>query len=209
MAISKKGKRILWIAIPVAVLAIAALLVWLLLGQPEPEKPFEILRSQTTGNIVDCQLREGAVEATGDGSTPQPYYTFPQTPEGWTLLGGDTVQVGETLEKYQNQDGEVLALLSTTGPATLFEVETGTTHFYLPFTGGMGWAELEDQSSVQDATVNGNPAFVHINEEVSEIAWIDGCCTLQLRSTAPLTQEELVALAESVQGDVYYNVQGE
>ena len=383
MAISKKGKRILWIAIPVAVLAIAALLVWLLLGQPEPEKPFEILRSQTTGNIVDCQLREGAVEATGDGSTPQPYYTltppqgwtqiqqaqipypngdadpdvfqsqdgtkmafyqfhrhaslsipdlstlqevqfgnfqvlysqntdtawdgeqqvsrttslvywvkqqtlfslmcyqdldvnqmlewvslvsyenprmlayepppiqplelvrggitqetgedgftlyemeyyrsegnpeipesvpsytFPQAPEGWTLLGGDTIQVGKTLEKYQNQDGEVLALLSTTGPATLFEVETGTTHFYLPFTGGMGWAELEDQSSVQDATVNGNPAFVHINEEVSEIAWIDGCCTLQLRSTAPLTQEELVALAESVQGDVYYNIQGE
>lgn len=71
MAISKKGKRILWIAIPVAVLAIAALLIWLL-GQPEPEKPFEILRSQTTGNIVDCQLREGAVEATGDGSTPSP-----------------------------------------------------------------------------------------------------------------------------------------
>ena len=385
MAISKKRKRILWIAIPMAVLAIAALLIWLLLGQPEPEKPFEILRSQTTGNIVDCQLREGAVEATGDGSTPQPYYTltppqgwtqteevkirypaggeaspdvfqsqegvemsfsqgrsavldlnsldpatiqevqfgdnqviysqttttawdgaqqvsrtttqvywveaqnlfslrcyqdfdvnqmlewvslvsyenprmlayepppiqplelvrggitqetgedgftlyemeyyrsegnpeipesvpsytFPQAPEGWTLLGGDTIQVGKTLEKYQNQDGEVLALLCVTGPATLFEVETGTTHFYLPFTGGMGWAELEDQSSVQDATVNGNPAFVHINEEVSEIAWIDGCCTLQLRSTAPLTQEELVALAESVQGDVYYNVQGE
>lgn len=209
MAISKKGKRILWIAIPMAVLAIAALLIWLLLGQPEPEKPFEILRSQTTGNIVDCQLREGAVEAAGDGSTPQPYYTFPQAPEGWTLLGGDTIQVGKTLEKYQNQDGEVLALLCVTGPATLFEVETGTTHFYLPFTGGMGWAELEDQSSVQDATVNGNPAFVHINEEVSEIAWIDGCCTLQLRSTAPLTQEELVALAESVQGDVYYNVQGE
>lgn len=75
-----------------------------------------------------------------------PSYTFPQTPEGWTLLGGDTVQVGTTLEKYQNQDGEVLALLSTTGPATLFEVETGTTHFYLPFTGGMGWAELEDKA---------------------------------------------------------------
>lgn len=83
MAISKKGKRILWIAIPVAVLAIAALLIWLLLGQPEPEKPFEILRSQTTGNIVDCQLREGAVEATGDGSTPQPYYTL-TPPQGWT-----------------------------------------------------------------------------------------------------------------------------
>ena len=102
----------------------------------------------------------------------------------------------------------MLALLCVTGPATLFEVETGTTHFYLPFT-GMSWTEREDQSSVQDATVNGNPAFVHINEEVSEIAWIDGCCTLQLRSTAPLTQEELVALAESVQGDVYYNIQGE
>ncbi len=83
MTMSKKRKRILWIAIPVAVIAIAALLVWLLLGQPEPEKPFEILRSQTTGNIVDCQLREGAVEATGDGSTPQPYYIL-TPPQGWT-----------------------------------------------------------------------------------------------------------------------------
>ena len=88
MAISKKGKRILWIAIPMAVLAIAALLIWLLLGQPEPEKPFEILRSQTTGNIVDCQLREGAVEATGvlqqtGGDTSQPYYTL-TPPQGWT-----------------------------------------------------------------------------------------------------------------------------
>lgn len=32
MAISKKGKRILWIAIPVAVLAIAALLIWAAAG---------------------------------------------------------------------------------------------------------------------------------------------------------------------------------
>lgn len=382
MAISKKQKRTLWILLPAAGVVIAALILWLLLGQSRQEPPFEILRSQTTGTIVDCQLREGAVE-TGDGSTPQPYYTltppqgwtqteearilysssgeaspdvfqsqegvemsfsqgrsavlglgsldpatiqevqfgdnqviysqssstgwdggqqvsrtatqvywveqqnlfslkcyqdldlnqmlewvtlvnyenprmlayepppiqplelvrggstqetgedsffqygmeyyrsegnpeipenvpsytFPQAPEGWTLLGGDTIQPGKTLEKYQNQEGEVLALLVTTGPDTLFENETGTTHFYLPFT-GMSWAEREDPSSVLDATVNGNPAFVHINEEVSEIAWIDGCCTLQIRSTAPLTQEELIALAESVQGEIYYEIQG-
>lgn len=375
MVISKKQKRTLLILLPAAGVVIAALILWLLLGQSRQEPPFEILRSQTTGTIVDCQLREGAVE-TGDGSTPQPYYTltppqgwtqteearilysssgeaspdvfqsqegvemsfsqgrsavlglgsldpatiqevqfgdnqviysqssstgyglngeeelrshtevfwvhgqsllnlscyqamdlnqmlewvtlvnyenprmlayepppiqplelvrggvtqetgieyyrsegnpeipenvpsytFPQAPEGWTLLGGDTIQPGKTLEKYQNQEGEVLALLVTTGPATLFENETGTTHFYLPFT-GMSWAERADQSSVQDATVNGSPAFVHITEEVSEIAWIDGCCTLQIRSTAPLTQEELVALAESVQGEIYYEVQG-
>lgn len=382
MVISKKQKRTLLILLPAAGVVIAALILWLLLGQSRQEPPFEILRSQTTGTIVDCQLREGAVE-TGDGSTPQPYYTltppqgwtqteearilysssgeaspdvfqsqegvemsfsqgrsavlglgsldpatiqevqfgdnqviysqssstgwdggqqvsrtatqvywveqqnlfslkcyqdldlnqmlewvtlvnyenprmlayepppiqplelvrggstqetgedsffqygmeyyrsegnpeipenvpsytFPQAPEGWTLLGGDTIQPGKTLEKYQNQEGEVLALLVTTGPATLFENETGTTHFYLPFT-GMSWAERADQSSVQDATVNGSPAFVHINEEVSEIGWIDGCCTLQIRSTAPLTQEELVALAESVQGEIYYEIQG-
>lgn len=382
MARSSKNKRILLIALPAAVIVLAGiLLLWLLLGQPEPEKPFEILRSQTTGNIVDCQLREGAVEATGDGSTPQPYYiltppqgwtqiqqaeipspygdanpdvfqsqdgtkmafyqfhrhaslsipdlstlqevqfgnlqvlynqntdtawdgeqqvsrttslvywveqqtlfalmcyqdldvnqmlewvslvsyqnprmlayeppateplrlerggvteeteedgsthsnmeyyrsegnpeypetvpsySFPQAPEGWTLLGGDTVTVMETLEKYVNQQGEVLALIDTTGSKTLFGPETGTTQFYLPFT-GMDLAELEDQSSVQDAVVNGNPAFVHINGEVSEIGWIDGCCTLQIRTTAPLTAQELIALAETVQGETYREIQG-
>ena len=382
MARSSKNKRILLIALPAAVIVLAGiLLLRLTLGQPEPEKPFEILRSQTTGNIVDCQLREGAVEATGDGSTPQPYYiltppqgwtqiqqaeipspygdanpdvfqsqdgtkmafyqfhrhaslsipdlstlqevqfgdtqvlynqntdtawdgeqqvsrttslvywveqqtlfalmcyqdldvnqmlewvslvsyqnprmlayeppateplrlerggvteeteedgsthsnmeyyrsegnpeypetipsySFPQAPEGWTLLGGDTVTVMETLEKYVNQQGEVLALIDTTGSKTLFGPETGTTQFYLPFT-GMDLAELEDQSSVQDAVVNGNPAFVHINGEVSEIGWIDGCCTLQIRTTAPLTAQELIALAETVQGETYHEIQG-
>ena len=373
MAISKKGKRILWIAIPMAVLAIAALLIWLLLGQPEPEKPFEILRSQTTGNIVDCQLREGAVEATGDGSTPQPYYTltppqgwtqteearirypaggeaspdvfqsqegvemsfsqgrsavldlnsldpatiqevqfgdnqviysqttttawdgaqqvsrtttqvywveaqnlfslrcyqdldvnqmlewvslvsyenprmlayeppateplqlvrgavqvteledgrtmsnieyyrsegnpeipsspafftFSQAPEGWTLVGKEENSYGSLLEKYLDEQGEILALTCTTGATQLFRQDAGTIQLYLPFS-GMSRLELEDQSSVSDAQVNGNPAFVHINQDVSEIAWIDGYCTLQLRCTKPLSEAELIALAEQV-----------
>ncbi len=73
----------------------------------------------------------------------------------------------------------------------------GTGQFYLPFQ-GISTDELADPDAVQDATVNGNPAFVHINDDVAEIGWIDGYCSLQLRCTAPMTAEELIALAETV-----------
>lgn len=74
----------------------------------------------------------------------------------------------------------------------------GYGDFTLPFS-GMSREELADPNAVSDTVVKGNPAFVHINEEVSETGWIDGYCTLQIRSTAPMTEEELIALAESVE----------
>ena len=151
MAISKKGKRILWIAIPVAVLAIAALLIWLLLGQPEPEKPFEILRSQTTGNIVDCQLREGAVEAAGDGSTPQPYYTL-TPPQGWTQTqearirypaGGeaspDVFQSQEGVEMSFSQGSSAVLDLNSLDPATIQEVQFGDNQVIYSQTTTTAW----------------------------------------------------------------------
>lgn len=371
MTISKKRKRILCIAIPIAVIVIAAgVVLWLVLGQPESEKPFEVLRSQTTGEVVSCQLKDGVLQQTG-GDTSQPYYTltppegwtqiqqaqipypngdadpdvfqsqdgtkmafyqfhrhaslsipdlstlqevqfgnfqvlysqntdtawdgeqqvsrttslvywvkqqtlfslmcyqdldvnqmlewvslvsyenprmlayeppateplqlvrgavqvteledgrtmsnieyyrsegnpeipsspafftFSQAPEGWTLVGKEENSYGSLLEKYLDEQGEILALTCTTGATQLFQQDAGTIQLYLPFS-GMSRLELEDQSSVSDAQVNGNPAFVHINQDVSEIAWIDGYCTLQLRCTKPLSEAKLIALAEQV-----------
>lgn len=54
------------------------------------------------------------------------------------------------------------------------------------------------EDSLQETTVNGNPAFFYIDGEGSYIGWVDGYCTLELDLLYPVTQEELIALAESV-----------
>ena len=170
--------------------------------EEEPIRPLELERGSVqvtemedgrTMSSVEYYRSEGNPEIPDNPVMP----TFPQAPEGWTLVGKEDDLPILHLEKYVDDQGEILALDCTTGAGELFQNDAGTTKLYLPFS-GMGWAELEDQSSVQDATVNGNPAFVHINQDVSEIAWIDGYCTLQLRCTKPLSEEELIALAEQV-----------
>lgn len=171
--------------------------------EEEPIRPLELERGSVqvtemedgrTMSSVEYYRSEGNPEIPDNPVMP----TFPQAPEGWTLQGTDQNYLNTTIEKYTDQQGEVLALVCTTGPTTLFQNETGTIKLYLPFTNGMSWSELEDPSSILDAEVNGNPAFVHINQDVSEIAWIDGYCTLQLRCTKPLSEAELIALAEQV-----------
>lgn len=64
-----------------------------------------------------------------------------------------------------------------------------------------GFSMLSNQEAelVQETTVNGNPAFFYIDEEGSYIGWIDGYYTLELDLLYPVTQEELIALAESVE----------
>ena len=170
--------------------------------EPPPVEPLELVR----GDVQVTELENGRTMSSlknyrsqGNPEIPDnpAMFTFPQAPEGWTLVGKAESQYTPHLEKYVDDQGEILALVCVTGTKDLFQNYAGTTQLYLPFA-GMSRSELEDPNSVQDAAVNGNPAFVHITDDVSEIGWIDGYCTLELRSTAPLSQEELVALAEQV-----------
>ena len=120
-------------------------------------------------------------------------------PENYALEGGWEDPSGIAIQqKYLGSDGEIISYSCRTGPVRFFQRDNGSGQIYLPFE-EMSWEELEDPNSVQDATVKGNPAFVHINEKISEIGWIDGYCSLEIRCTAPMTAEELIALAESVE----------
>lgn len=65
------------------------------------------------------------------------------------------------------------------------------------FSGGI--AVATDPGAIRDAVVNGNPAFVYQNGEQSEIAWVDGYCSLFISCYPAKTDEEMVALAEMVE----------
>ena len=64
------------------------------------------------------------------------------------------------------------------------------------FDGQMAYA---DPQEIQDAQVNGNPAFVYLGPDRWEIAWIDGYYSLLLSSSTPRTADQLIALAETVE----------
>lgn len=56
------------------------------------------------------------------------------------------------------------------------------------------------QTVQQVDLAEGKEAFVHINPDQNawEMGWAEGYWTVQLRSTAPLTQQELITLAQTV-----------
>lgn len=174
-----KTKRMLLIAIPAAVLVAAALLLWLWLGRGTgAEQPYE---SQGSPEIPQPPVLP-------DFSAPAGYAVEKQ----WDEPSGYACE-----RLYLGEEGTRLYFSCVAGEAGFFG-SRGYGNLILPFS-GMSREELADPNAVSDAAVKGNPAFVHINEEVSEIGWIDGYRTLQIRSTAPMTEEELIALAETVE----------
>ena len=120
------------------------------------------------------------------------YPGFSQIPEGYEVVEFYT-QDGFTL--YENQQGEVLALFCTPGSADFFN---NGISYKTTVVNPIPSSELENQAAFAQVTVGGNPGFVHLGEDRSEIGWIDGCWTLQITATASLTQQELVELAESI-----------
>ena len=148
----------------------------------------------------DPNLEEGAVQGYWTGGHPQlpepvELFYLPQAPEGFTQISGglhpDYVN-GLSFSDgiYENEAGKDLYFYCTVGPNDFFVSP-------YPFTQDITQAELKDPGAVTAVTVNGNPGYVHINEEVSQIGWMDGYCTLYIHSAVPMTQQELVALAES------------
>lgn len=145
------------------------------------------------------QVEEHSYRSQGSPEIPQPpslLEFFP--PAGYTVEKQWEDPDGYACERlYLGEEGTRLYFSCVAGEAGFFGSQ-GYGDFTLPFS-GMSREELADPNAVSDAAVKGNPAFVHINDQVSEIGWIDGYCTLQIRSTAPMTEEELIALAETVE----------
>lgn len=176
---------------------------------------YNTLREEPQSAPVPLTLQRGSYQEIIQGTTVQveehPYESqgspeIPQPP----VLPDFSAPAGYTVEKqwedpdgyacewlYVGEEGTRLYFSCVAGEAGFFG-SRGYGNLTLPFS-GMSREELADPNAVSDTVVKGNPAFVHINDQVSEIGWIDGYCTLQIRSTAPMTEEELIALAETVE----------
>ena len=169
----------------------------------EPAQPLYLVAGGTVNtNTPDGRIvtQSSSYCSQGNPDIPDPPQlpAFPP-PEGYTLEGSQEDPAGYVIQqKYVDGQGELISYLCRAGTYRFFEQDQGTAQFYLPFL-GMSSEELADPNAVQDATVNGNPAFLHINDQVAEIGWIDGYCTLELRCTAPMTADQLIALAETVE----------
>lgn len=362
MTLTKKKKRILFIALPAAgVLIAAGAVLWLGLGR-QPERPFAITYSQTTGEAMSCSLQQGLPEEENLWERDLPLYTFHPGPEweqtqnaaqqanqfslihqdvyqgeGSTALTftqqfaveGDTVPVGqevffgdtqmifsqqpETTQElgYRTQIywvhentllsltcanvpemhlNEMLQLVGQVDYQTLRQpvysdltlergymrqIQLSETVFssdsqpcrsqgnpQIPEDAAMaqltllpeGFAEMTSyqaannasqspnfmtlgyynqnnnqqqilffcwlgsnqfnasgnqsgfamlsnapEEEILDATVKGNPAFVYTDGEHGYIGWIDGCRTLEIDVMYPISQEDLIALAETVE----------
>lgn len=173
------------------------------LRQPfsSPPVPLSLQRGSyqeiTQGTTV--QIEEHPYESQGSPEIPQPP-VLPDfsAPAGYAVEKQWDEPSGYACERlYVGEDGTRLYFSCVAGEAGFFG-SRGYGNLTLPFS-GMSREELADPNAVSDTVVKGNPAFVHINDQVSEIGWIDGYCTLQIRSTAPMTEEELIALAETVE----------
>ena len=173
------------------------------LHQPfsSPPVPLSLQRGSYQEIIQGTTVRieEHSYRSQGSPEIPQPpslLEFFP--PAGYTVEKQWEDPDGYACERlYVGEEGTRLYFSCVAGEAGFFG-SRGYGNLTLPFS-GMSREELADPNAVSDAAVKGNPAFVHINDQVSEIGWIDGYCTLQIRSTAPMTEEELIALAESVE----------
>ena len=145
---------------------------------------------------VEDQIRITSVNYRSQGNPEIPkelqYPGFSQVPEGYQVVESYSME-GFTL--YENQQGEGLALYCTPGSADFFN--NGFSYKTI-VANPIPSSELENQAAFIQVTVGENPGFVHLGEDRSEIGWIDGCWTLQITATAPLTQQQLVELAESI-----------
>lgn len=157
------------------------------LRQPEVS-PLNLCRCSNPEEVENWSIDTGWYRTQGNPEIPQPaqFLGFAQPPEGYAL-SSEHATPWEMDWNYQGEDGAVLNLQCRLGTGLLFNFQQ------------FSHQELLDPAAVTEVTVGGNPGFVHINSQVSEIGWIDGYRTLELSSTAPMTQQELVLLAEQLQ----------
>ena len=149
-----------------------------------------------TSEVTTYTCSEGNPEIPEDAG----FACFSQPPEGYQLSEGygerDNAENADTRSwRYSRPENnqDVIYLYCTLGSNARFR--DGSQ--WMGFPGHMAYET--DPSAIQDAAVNGNPAFVYLEDGNSEIAWVDGYCTLFLSTTVPMTAEQLIALAETVE----------
>lgn len=121
-------------------------------------------------------------------------YSFAQTPDGFRKLEDVDLPQGGAL--YVNDDWQILYLEWTPGADEFFDSEISYRQYTIPAVGGNYLEENPDQ--VQQIDLDGKPGYLILDQGASQLGWIDGCCTLQLRTNRTMTQEEMFALARTV-----------
>lgn len=162
--------------------------------------PLELVRDDLDADVEFLTLQgyrtQGNPELPDGEAAEVPGFAVP--PEGWTLIETEVNTQDEyglfsAQYTYQNQAGKLLRLSAAAGSNDLFQSD-------YPFA-AISFEELNTPQTVQQVDLaEGKEAFVHINPDQNawEMGWAEGYWTVQLRSTAPLTQQELIALAKSV-----------
>lgn len=148
----------------------------------------EVWLSETALSIESepaCSI--GNPQIPEDPSFPQ----LNQLPEGFVEMPSYSSSGSRTFAQgYYHPDNNRRQIL--------FHGWLGSNRYRSDGTPGGFYLLSNYEDSLQETTVNGNPAFFYIDEEESCIGWVDGYCTLELDLNFPVTQEELIALAESV-----------
>ncbi len=170
-----------------------------------------------TPNYTPLQLQRGGVVVTetgaytshtiqnfssfGNPQLPAPIvpYDFETPPEGfsaYTALESDTtewvndvpeeLQAASVIVRYRNQQGDRLILTNLPGPGSLFAAAR------------LDMQDEQEVAQVLDVTVNGNPGFFYADYDTSYLAWISDYLTLEMTYEGQITQEEMLALAESL-----------
>lgn len=149
----------------------------------------EVWLSETALSIESepaCSI--GNPQIPEDPSFPQ----LNQLPEGFVEMPSYSSSGSRTFAQgYYHPDNNRRQIL--------FHGWLGSNRYRSDGTPGGFYLLSNYEDSLQETTVNGNPAFFYIDEEESCIGWVDGYCTLELDLNFPVTQEELIALAESVE----------
>ena len=126
---------------------------------------------------------EYVVEGNPDVPAVPDWFYFTRTPEGYEL---ESFWQGERdiFVSYVNAQGEQILLTC--------ETQTGLQTLDLDFQ------ELSDPTAVEETTFDGKACLIHINENVSEMVWLEDYCYISISSTSPLTRQELLDLASTV-----------
>ncbi len=154
---------------------------------------FELVEKPSYGTQGNPELPQNTQEMG--------FPTFSAVPEGYTLRMEDRSIVEEIsnytyVQEYRTAQGDLLRFTCNYGPTDFFTDlnadDPNTFH-------GIPRSQHSDSSLVQDAAVNDNPALIYLGEEESSIGWVDGNYSFELRFTAPMTAQQLIALAETVE----------
>ena len=126
-------------------------------------------------------------ESSGNPEIPQTMlpYQFPQIPEGFEEISFSQ-GVDAFTYVYANEQGDHITLKEQAGKGQVFNFDQ------------IQLQSPEIMAQVLDVTVNGNPGYFYQTSVETRLAWTAEYYTMEMIYKGDITQEEMIALAESL-----------